>query len=29
MHRFERTISVLGRSQSTFSNYARHVAAMA
>lgn len=29
MHRFERTISVLGRSQSTFSNYARHVASMA
>ena len=29
LHRFERTISVLGRSQSTFSNYARHVASMA
>ena len=27
--RFERTVSVLGRSQSTFSNYSRHVASMA
>ena len=26
--RFERTVSVLGRSQSTFSNYSRHVAAV-
>ena len=29
LSRFERTISVLGRSPSTFSNYARHVAALA
>ncbi len=29
LKRFERTISVLGRSPSTFSNYARHVAALA
>lgn len=28
MHRFERTVSVLGRSRSTFENYARHVAAI-
>lgn len=28
MARFERTISVLGRSQSTFNNYSRHVAAI-
>ena len=28
INRFERNISVLGRSQSTFSNYARHVAAI-
>lgn len=28
MYRFERTISVLGRSQSTFSCYSRHVAAI-
>lgn len=28
MFRFERTISVLGRSQSTFQNYARHVASI-
>lgn len=28
LHRFERTVSVLGRSQSTFNNYARHVAAI-
>ena len=27
LHRFERTVSVLGRSQSTFQNYSRHVAA--
>jgi hypothetical protein len=27
--RFERTISVLGRSQSTFRNYALHVASIA
>ena len=26
--RFERTVSVLGRSQSTFNNYSRHVAAI-
>ena len=29
LQRFERNISILGRSKSTFSNYARHVAAMA
>ncbi|WP_205597620.1 hypothetical protein [Flavobacterium columnare] len=29
IYRFERSISILGRSQSTFSNYARHVAAVA
>ncbi|HEY4617753.1 MAG TPA: tyrosine-type recombinase/integrase [Flavobacterium sp.] len=29
MDRFERTISVLGRSQSTFKNYSRHVASIA
>jgi integrase/recombinase XerD len=29
IHRFERSISVLGRSQSTFKNYAMHVAAIA
>lgn len=28
MYRFERTISVLGRSRSTFENYARHVASI-
>jgi integrase/recombinase XerD len=28
LHRFERTVSVLGRSASTFNNYARHVAAI-
>ncbi len=28
LHRFERNISVLGRSRSTFENYARHVAAI-
>lgn len=28
MARFERTVSVLGRSKSTFNNYARHVAAI-
>lgn len=28
MARFERTVSVLGRSQSTFNNYSRHVAAI-
>lgn len=28
LHRFERTVSVLGRSKSTFENYARHVAAI-
>lgn len=28
MFRFERTVSVLGRSQSTFANYSRHVAAI-
>jgi len=28
LNRFERTVSVLGRSQSTFSNYSRHVAAI-
>jgi integrase/recombinase XerD len=28
LNRFERTISVLGRSQSTFNNYSRHVAAI-
>ena len=28
MVRFERTVSVLGRSQSTFNNYSRHVAAI-
>lgn len=28
MVRFERTVSVLGRSQSTFSNYARHLASI-
>ncbi len=28
IHRFERRISVLGRSQSTYENYARHVAAI-
>ena len=26
--RFERTVSVLGRSQSTFNNYSRHVASV-
>lgn len=29
LQRFARTVSVLGRSQSTFNNYARHVAALA
>jgi integrase len=29
IHRFERSISILGRSPSTFHNYARHVAALA
>jgi integrase/recombinase XerD len=29
LHRFERSISVLGRSERTFDNYSRHVAAMA
>ncbi|MFC6267826.1 tyrosine-type recombinase/integrase [Frigoriflavimonas asaccharolytica] len=29
LHRFERNISILGRSPKTFDNYARHVAAMA
>lgn len=28
LNRFERTVSVLGRSQSTFANYSRHVAAI-
>ncbi|MFB9097718.1 tyrosine-type recombinase/integrase [Flavobacterium jumunjinense] len=28
LNRFERTVSVLGRSQSTFNNYARHVASI-
>jgi site-specific recombinase XerD len=28
LHRFERSISILGRSQSTFENYARHIAAI-
>lgn len=28
MYRFERTVSVLGRSASTFSNYSRHIAAI-
>lgn len=28
MHRFERTVSVLGRSASTFNNYSRHVASI-
>jgi integrase/recombinase XerD len=28
LHRFERTVSVLGRSQSTYNNYARHIAAI-
>jgi hypothetical protein len=28
LQRFERTVSVLGRSQSTFNNYSRHVAAI-
>ena len=28
LNRFERTVSVLGRSQSTFNNYSRHVAAI-
>lgn len=28
LHRFERSISVLGRAQTTFENYARHVAAI-
>jgi hypothetical protein len=28
LQRFERNISVLGRSQRTFDNYSRHVAAM-
>ena len=28
LSRFERTVSVLGRSQSTFDNYSRHVAAI-
>ncbi len=29
LYRFERNISVLGRSQSTFNCYSRHIAAMA
>jgi integrase/recombinase XerD len=29
MYRFERTVSVLGRSKTTFENYSRHVAAVA
>ena len=29
LYRFERNISILGRSKSTFENYARHVAAIA
>jgi len=29
LHRFERTVSVLGRSSSTFNNYSRHIAAIA
>ncbi|WP_286397604.1 phage integrase N-terminal SAM-like domain-containing protein, partial [Myroides odoratimimus] len=29
MQRFERNISILGRSKRTFDNYSRHVAAMA
>ncbi len=29
LHRFERNISILGRSRSTYENYARHVAAIA
>src|SRR5690554_8093087 len=29
LQRFERNISILGRSKSTFNNYSRHVAAMA
>jgi integrase len=28
LYRFERTVSVLGRSESTFNNYSRHVAAI-
>ena len=28
MYRFQRTVSVLGRSQSTFNNYSRHVASL-
>ncbi|WP_426065123.1 phage integrase N-terminal SAM-like domain-containing protein [Flavobacterium sp. DSP2-3-1] len=28
LQRFERTVSILGRSQSTFNNYSRHVAAI-
>jgi integrase/recombinase XerD len=29
LYRFERTVSVLGRSEATFNNYSRHVAAVA
>ncbi|WP_157585393.1 phage integrase N-terminal SAM-like domain-containing protein [Runella zeae] len=29
IHRFERSISILGRSPSTFKNYSRHIAAIA
>jgi hypothetical protein len=29
IYRFERTVSVLGRSKTTFENYSRHVAAVA
>jgi integrase/recombinase XerD len=29
IHRFERTISVLGRSKATFNNYSRHISALA
>ncbi|TGN21958.1 integrase, partial [Empedobacter tilapiae] len=29
LQRFQRNISILGRSQRTFENYSRHVAAMA
>ncbi|WP_225542451.1 hypothetical protein [Empedobacter stercoris] len=29
LQRFERNISILGRSKRTFENYSRHVAAMA